>query len=159
MQYLAKVQKKAFLGGAELQLLAEQTSDSTWTLLAAERMVETTRLLAFQEGNLVLVEIDSLNQITSVQDATAWVLGLVEHYLTYGVTPEALEQEIERAERWRQSLTLKSQEVDRRALETAARRDEIQELERSLKQEREELETRWEALQQIQADAPPSAEG
>ena len=159
MQYLAKVQKKAFLGGAELQLLAEQTSDSTWTLLAAERMVETTRLLAFQEGNLVLVEIDSLNQITSVQDATAWVLGLVEHYLTYGVTPEALEQEIERAERWRQSLTLKSQEVDRRALETAARRDEIQELERSLKQEREELETRWEALQQIQADAPPPAEG
>ena len=155
MQYLAKVQKKAFLGGAELQLLAEQT----WTLLAAERMVETTRLLAFQEGNLVLVEIDSLNQITSVQDATAWVLGLVEHYLTYGVTPEALEQEIERAERWRQSLTLKSQEVDRRALETAARRDEIQELERSLKQEREELETRWEALQQIQADAPPPAEG
>jgi ABC-type uncharacterized transport system permease subunit len=159
MQYLAKVQKKAFLGGAELQLLAEQTSESTWTLLAAERMVETTRLLAFQEGNLVLVEIDSLNQITSVQDATAWVLGLVEHYLTYGVTPEALEQEIERAERWRQSLTLKSQEVDRRALETAARRDEIQELERSLKQEREELETRWEALQQIQADAPPPAEG
>ena len=128
-------------------------------LLAAERMVETTRLLAFQEGNLVLVEIDSLNQITSVQDATAWVLGLVEHYLAYGVTPEALEQEIERAERWRQSLTLKSQEVDRRALETAARRDEIQELERSLKQEREELETRWEALQQIQADAPPPAEG
>lgn len=159
MQYLAKVQKKAFLGGAELQLLAEQTSESTWTLLAAERIVETARLLAFQEGNLVLVEIDSLNQITSVQDATAWVLDLVEHYLVYGVTPEALGQEIERAERWRQSLTLKSQEVDRRALETAARRDEIQELERSLKQEREELETRWEALQQMQADAPPPGEG
>jgi hypothetical protein len=159
MQYLAKVQKKAFLGGAELQLLAEQTSESTWTRLAAERIVETARLLAFQEGNLVLVEIDNLNQITSVQDATAWVLDLVEHYLAYGVTPEALLQEIERAERWRQSLTLKSQEVDRRALETAARRDEIQELERSLKQEREELETRWDALQQIQADAPPPGEG
>lgn len=152
MQYLAKVQKKAFLGGAELLLLAEQTSESTWTRLPSERIVETTRLLAFQEGNLVLVDLDNLNQIVAVQDATPWVLGLVEHYLTYGVTPEALEQEIERAERWRQSLTLKSQEVDRRALETAARRDEIQELERSLKQEREELETRWQALQQMQAE-------
>lgn len=155
MQYLAKVQKKAFLGGAELLLLAEQTSESTWTLLSVERIVETTRLLAFQEGNLVLIELDNLNQIVSVQDATSWVLDLVEHYLAYGVTPEALEQEIERAERWRQSLTLKSQEVDRRALETAARRDEIQELERSLKQEREELETRWQALEQMKAELPP----
>jgi hypothetical protein len=158
MQYLAKVQKKAFLGGAELLLLAEQTSESTWTRLSSERMVETTRLLAFQEGNLVLVELDNLNQITAVQDATAWVLDLVEHYLVYGVTPEALEQEIERAERWRQSLTLKSQEVDRRALETAARRDEIQELERSLKQEREELETRWQALEKLRAEMPSPAE-
>lgn len=155
MQYLAKVQKKAFLGGAELLLLAEQTSESTWTLLSVERIVETTRLLAFQEGNLVLIELDNLNQIVSVQDATSWVLDLVEHYLAYGVTPEALEQEIERAERWRQSLTLKSQEVDRRALETAARRDEIQELERSLKQEREELEIRWQALEQMRDGAPP----
>jgi hypothetical protein len=152
MQYLAKVQKKAFLGGAELLLLAEQTSESTWALLSSERIVETTRLLAFQEGNLVLVELDNLNQIVSVQDATPWVLSLVEHYLVYGVTPEALEQEIERAERWRQSLTLKSQEVDRRALETAARRDEIQELERSIKQEREELEIRWQALERMKEE-------
>jgi chromosome segregation ATPase len=109
-------------------------------------------VLAFQEGALVLVELDGLNQVGTVEDATPWVLDLVDHYLSYGVTPEALEQEIERAERWRQSLTLKSQEVDRRALETAARRDEIQELERNLKQEREELEQRWDALKQKAAD-------
>ncbi|HIK45579.1 MAG TPA: hypothetical protein IGR64_11955 [Leptolyngbyaceae cyanobacterium M65_K2018_010] len=149
MQYLAKVQKKAFLGGAELALLAVRTSEATWERLSAERMVETTRLLAFQEGNLVLVELDNLNQITTIEDATPWVLSLVDQYLSYGITPEALEQEIERAERWRQSLTLKSQEVDRRALETAARRDEIQELERHLKQEREELESRWQTLKQL----------
>jgi predicted RNase H-like nuclease (RuvC/YqgF family) len=71
------------------------------------------------------------------------------------MTPAALEQEIERAERWRQSLTLKSQEVDRRALETAARRDEIQELERNLKQEQEELERRWQDLHQMK-DPPHS---
>jgi hypothetical protein len=157
MQYLAKVQKKAFLGGAELALLAVRTSEATWERIAPERLVETTRVLAFQEGALVLVELDGLNQVGTVEDATPWVLDLVDHYLSYGVTPEALEQEIERAERWRQSLTLKSQEVDRRALETAARRDEIQELERNLKQEREELEQRWDALKQKEADMTQAA--
>jgi predicted RNase H-like nuclease (RuvC/YqgF family) len=87
--------------------------------------------------------------VLAVEDAIPWVLTLVEQYLAYGITPAALEQEIERAERWRQSLTLKSQEVDRRALETAARRDEIQELERNLKQEREELEHRWQDLRHL----------
>jgi hypothetical protein len=148
MQYLAKVQKKAFLGGAELLLLAERTAEAKWELATSERIIETTKLLSFQEGNLVLVEINPQNQVISIQDAVPWVLDLIQHYLSHGMTPETLEQEIERAERWRQSLTLKSQDVDRRALETAARRDEIQELERSLKQEREELEARWQALEQ-----------
>ncbi len=143
MHYLAKVHKKAFLGGAELTLLAVQSSDTVWERLAKERLVDTPQLLVFPEGSLVLVEVDGSNQVLEVEDAIPWVLTLVEQYLAYGITPAALEQEIERAERWRQSLTLKSQEVDRRALETAARRDEIQELERSLKQEREELERRW----------------
>ena len=149
MHYLAKVQKKAFLGGAELTLLAVQSSDTVWERLAKERLVDTPQLLAFPEGSLVLVEVDGSNQVLEVEDAIPWVLTLVEQYLTYGITPAALEQEIERAERWRQSLTLKSQEVDRRALETAARRDEIQELERNLKQEQEELERRWQNLHQL----------
>jgi ABC-type uncharacterized transport system permease subunit len=155
MHYLAKVQKKAFLGGAELTLLAVQNSDTVWERLAKERSIETPRLLAFPEGSLVLVEVDGANQVVAVEDAIPWVLTLVEQYLTYGMTPAALEQEIERAERWRQSLTLKSQEVDRRALETAARRDEIQELERNLKQEQEELERRWQDLHQMK-DPPHS---
>jgi predicted RNase H-like nuclease (RuvC/YqgF family) len=152
MEYLAKVQKKAFLGGAELLLLAKRTSETTWELVSPERFVETSQLLSFQEGHLVLVELDAMNQISAVEDATPWVLSLVENYLAFGVTPEVLEQEIERAERWRQSLTLKSQEVDRRALETAARRDEIQELERNLKQERAELESRWQELEKLQGN-------
>lgn len=152
MQYLAKVQKKAFLGGAELTLLAVRTAEATWERMPAGRLVETTCVLAFQEGALVLVELDSLDQVTTAEDATTWVLDLVDHYLAYGITPEALGQELERAERWRQSLTLKSQEVDRRALETAARRDEIQELERHLKQEQEELEQRWNALKQRESE-------
>jgi hypothetical protein len=151
MQYLAKVQKKAFLGGAELLLLAQRQDETAWELLTSERIVETSSLIAFQEGHLVLVILDGLNQIEQVEDATPWVLTLIEQYLAYGVTPQSLEQEIERAERWRQSLTLKSQEVDRRALETAARRDEIQELERKLKLEQEQLEYRWSELASLEA--------
>lgn len=150
MQYLAKVQKKSFLGGAELLLMARQTSETVWELLPSERLIETTELLSFDEGQLVLVEMGVTNQVQSIEDATAWVLRLVDQYLAYGVTPEILRQEIERAERWRQSLTLKSQEVDRRALETAARRDEIQELERNLKQEREALEIRQAELEALE---------
>ena len=142
MQYLAKVQKKSFLGGAELLLLARQTSETVWELLPSEQVVETTELIAFQEGQLVLVEIGAAHRVQTVEDATLWILSMIDQFLAFGVTPEILRQEIERAERWRQSLTLKSQEVDRRALETAARRDEIQELERNLKQEREALEIR-----------------
>lgn len=151
MQYLAKVQKKSFLGGAELLLLAQQTTSTVWELLSLERIVKTDDLLAFNDGQLVIVEIDGAQKILLIEDATPWVLGVIHQYLTQGVTPETLQQEIERAERWRQSLTLKSQEIDRRALETAARRDEIQELERNLKQEQEALERRkveLEALEQ-----------
>ncbi|MBD0334955.1 MAG: hypothetical protein ICV62_05665 [Cyanobacteria bacterium Co-bin13] len=159
MQYLAKVQKKAFLGGAELLLLAQRQDETAWELLSSERIVETSNLIAFQEGHLVLVALDGLNQIERVEDATPWVLALVEQYLAYGVTPQALEQEIERAERWRQSLTLKSQEVDRRALETAARRDEIQELERKLKLEQEQLEVRRAELEALEARLNAAQEG
>ena len=83
--------KKSFLGGAELLLLAERTSEATWARVAPERSVETAKLISFQEGNLVLVDINHLNQVSSIQDALPWVLELVEDYLSYGMTPEALE--------------------------------------------------------------------
>lgn len=151
MQYLAKVQKKAFLGGAELLLLAQKTAEQQWEVLPSPQPLEKNDLIAFQEEQLVIVDVDGVDKITSMEDATPWILEIIEAYLTQGVTAEALAQEIERAERWRQSLTLKSQEVDRRALETAARRDEIQELERNLKQEQEALERRRLELEELEA--------
>lgn len=143
MQYLAKVDRASYLGGAVLKLLAKQIQACLWEKLAQETVAETEGVLGFNEGALVLVQLDEETaQITTVEDATPWVLSLVDSFLTRGITPDFLEQEVERAERWRQSLTLESQEVERRALETAARRDEIQELEKSLKIERAELERR-----------------
>ena len=142
MRYLAKVERASFLGNAVLQLLARQLDSYLWEKLTKEKTIETEIALGVGNGALILVDIEEeVFKVTAV-DAVPWVTMLVEQFLSQGITPEFLAKEAERAEQWRQSLTLESQEVERRALETAARRDEIQELERNLKIAREELEQR-----------------
>lgn len=144
MQYLAKVEKATFLGTATLQLVAQQVEPHLWECLTSTRTVQTATAIGFNEGALVLVRLSQGDGTTveAVDDALPWVLELIDTFLKRGITPEFLVQEAERAEQWRQSLTMDSQEVDRRTLEAAARRDEIQELEKNLKLERERLEER-----------------
>lgn len=160
MQYLAKVHAKASMassqlpsapssaqspalpvGSSQLQLLAVNTAEQTWELVAPPRMITVSHPVSANEQVLVLVNLDADEKVITVKDATAWVLNFVSEYLTLGITSKDLAEELERAEQWRQSLTLQSQEVRRRALETAARRDEIQDLEKRLKLEREMLES------------------
>ena len=141
MRYLAKVERTSFLGGAVLQLLAQQIEGYLWERLSQEKAVETEIALGVGDGAVILVELDeSETQVTAAEEAIPWLMHLVDTFLSQGITPDFLAEEAERAEQWRQSLTLESQEVERRALETVARRDEIQELEKSLKLAREELE-------------------
>lgn len=143
MRYLAKVERASFLGNAVLQLLARQVDDYLWERLPQEKSVETSIALGVGDGAIVLVDMEpEADKILAVEDVVPWLLAIIEQFLAQGVTPEFLTQEAERAEQWRQSLTLESQEVERRALETAARRDEIQELERNLKTAREDLDQR-----------------
>ena len=143
MRYLAKVERASFLGNAVLQLLARQVDDYLWERLSQEKSVETSIALGVGDGAIILVDMDpDADKILAVEDVVPWLITVVEQFLSQGVTPEFLTQEAERAEQWRQSLTLESQEVERRALETAARRDEIQELERNLKTAREDLDQR-----------------
>jgi len=145
MRYLAKVERASFLGNVALQLLARQVDEYLWEMLPDEAAVETDIALGVGNGAIVLLHIEHHNdqaKVTAAEDAVPWLLDLVNQFLSRGITPEFLAKEAERAEQWRQSLTLESQEVERRALETAARRDEIQELERNLKVARAELEQR-----------------
>ncbi|MEM0981280.1 MAG: hypothetical protein AAGH78_13530 [Cyanobacteria bacterium P01_H01_bin.58] len=143
MRYLAKVERAAFLGDAVLQLQARQIEDYLWEKLPQEKAIQTEIALGVGEGALVLVQTGEADEhVVAVEDALPWLIDIMEKFLAQGITPEFLAKEAERAEQWRQSLTLESQEVERRALETAARRDEIQELEKSLKLERAELEKR-----------------
>jgi hypothetical protein len=146
MQYLAKVHTKSSMGSThrgstQLQLLAVNTYEHTWNVVSPPRTITTSQSISMNEQALVLLELDADEKVVSVTDAAQWVLDFVSEYLSLGLTPKVLKEELERAEQWRQSLTLQSQEVRRRALETAARRDEIQDLEKRLKLERETLES------------------
>lgn len=142
MQYLAKVHSNRLHSITELQLLARKSSENRWEILVPQSVISTSKDVPFSEQMLLIAEIEDNDQVVSVADATEWVLSLITDYLSLDLTPKELESEIERAEQWRQSLTLQNQEVRRRTLETAARRDEIQNLEKRLKLDREMPERR-----------------
>ncbi|MBD1826159.1 hypothetical protein NDI47_25295 [Microcoleus vaginatus GB1-A2] len=151
MLYLAEVQNQDILGEWALQLLACQNSDDTWAILTEESFLRLPKDLAqnqinsatnvLNEGMLVLADIDENSNVLHIQSATNWVLELVEKYLTTGFTPDFLQQEAHKAEGWRQSLTLQSQELSRRLIEVEARREQIQNLEAKLHQEKQLLES------------------
>lgn len=138
MLYLAQVKKGDLDGEISLKLLACQKAEYTWAV-TNEGEVAAPNSDGYQDGALVLVET-AAGQVKSIQDATGWILELVEQYLSNGISPALLQEEVQRAEQWRQSLTLQSQELGRRALEMEARLDQIQELEESLKREKKQLE-------------------
>ncbi|MEL6471380.1 MAG: hypothetical protein AAFQ74_16770 [Cyanobacteria bacterium J06623_4] len=140
MQYLAKVNAKHSRGETALELLAFNASEHSWELMTPRKLITTNKDIPFNEQVLVLIEVEEEDRVVNAQDATEWVVDFVAEYLTVGLTPKGLAEELKRAEQWRQSLTLQSQEVRRRALETAARRDEIQNLEKRLKLESEAFE-------------------
>ncbi|MEG4284658.1 hypothetical protein QUB68_16135 [Microcoleus sp. A006_D1] len=144
MLYLAQVQKKEILGEISLQLLACQNSDETWAMLFQETVLTLPPDFAqnvLNEGMLVLADIGENSKVLNIEAATNWVLELVQKYLTTGFTPDFLQQEAQKAEEWRQSLTLQSQELSRRLIEVEARREQIQNLEAKLQQEKQLLES------------------
>ncbi|NMG05743.1 hypothetical protein [Brasilonema sp. UFV-L1] len=136
MLYLAQVHKNEFLNQFQLRLLAREETETMWTLIPEEAFILLGKGKPFTENLLLLVELSPTGDIERLEDATNWVLNLVKAYLTTGITPEFLRQEAERAEQWRQNLTLQNQDLARRSLELEARREQIQALEESLKRDK-----------------------
>ena len=144
MLHLAQVQKQQLSGEVGLRLLARQEAEHTWAVISEEVVIpahqamhDTSVALVLNEGLLVLVELSPTKKIESLQNATTWVLDLVQTYLSSGITPAFLQQETERAEEWRQTLTLQNQELARRLLELEARREQIEALEETFKRDKE----------------------
>ncbi|MBE9199858.1 MULTISPECIES: hypothetical protein [unclassified Nodularia (in: cyanobacteria)] len=136
MLYLAQVNKNKFLDKFQLRLLARQETETLWVLIPEETSILLGKVTTMSDHLLVLVQLSPTGEIESLEDASNWVLHLVQTYLTIGMTPAELQQEAERAESWRQSLTLQNQDLARRSLELEARREQIQALEESLKRDR-----------------------
>ncbi|MBD2294225.1 hypothetical protein H6G06_12150 [Anabaena sphaerica FACHB-251] len=133
MLYLAQVCKNDFLEQYQLRLLARQETEYLWSIISEETFILLGKVNTLSEKMLVLVKLSPTGEIEKIEDATTWVLSLVQTYLKTGITPEFLQQEAEQAEQWRQSLTLQNQDLARRTLELEARREQIQSLEESLK--------------------------
>jgi len=164
MLYLAQVQSQEVLGDRTLQLLACQNADDTWAILVEQSILTLSRdcvqnsnnslVNALNEGVLVLADIGENGDVLNMRSANNWVLELVEKHLTTGITPDFLQLEAEKAENWRQSLTLESQALSRRLIEVEARREQIQNLEAKLQQERQLLESTIDQLN-IPPATPP----
>jgi hypothetical protein len=146
MFYLAQVVKYGISSNKlGFKLLASQEAEHTWVLVSdrsaildVETLIGDCCPFTLAEGLLVLLELSpDSSQVYSIHNAANWVLELVQTYLTTGITPLFLQQEMERAEKWRQTLTLQTQELSRRALEVEARREQIQALETNVRREQE----------------------
>ncbi|KAB8314046.1 hypothetical protein SD81_039195 [Tolypothrix campylonemoides VB511288] len=135
MLYLAQIHKNDFLDQLQLRLLAREEAENMWVIIPEEAFILLGKSNTLTE-KLVLVELSPTGDIERLEDATNWVLNLVKAYLTTGITPEFLQEEADRAEQWRQNLTLQNQDLARRSLELEARREQIQALEESLKRDK-----------------------
>lgn len=146
MLYLAQVVGKNPDGLAKLKLLAIEKAAYTWVPLTEETYLTTSEANAYENNVFLKVRLTGSKQgskeVEWVEEATDWLLGFLNEYLSIGLSPEQLRDEAERAEQWRQSLTLRSQELARRDLEIEARHEQMQQLEENIHQERKKLE-RW----------------
>ena len=139
MLYLAQVKKNLTSGGIELQLLAHQQSEHIWEVgdLASMPLSQRDGL---SDGLLVLVDLGENHETLEIREAKDWVLNLVQQYLSNSaITPEFVAQEQARIEKWRQELTTQNQDLTRLRLEIETRREQLQELEASLKEEKDKL--------------------
>lgn len=141
MLHLAQVEKIGSSGETGLRLLALQRSEYSWAVISDQQTVPFDGATEHGEGTLVLATLSEAQEVMHVESANRWLIDIIQTFLKNGITPAFLQAESERAEQWRQNLTLQSQDLDRRALELEARREQIEQLEETLKREKKQMET------------------
>ena len=140
MLYLAQVEIDPDSKKTQLQVLAHQKSEYVWSLDNSHTIL-LTQESSLCAGVLVLVEIDADEQIISIQHAQEWILSILQQHLTENaINPQFIKTEQSKVEKWRQEITARNLELNRRALEIETRREQLQELEQELKRDREELD-------------------
>ncbi len=131
MLYLAQVIKNPYLSELQLQLLAGETAKNLWEKDSGKLYPET--LKGFNEGVLVLVEVDEKQQILRIDSARDWILSILQEFLSEPkLTTEFIQQEEAKIQEWRQEMTTKNLDLTRRQLEIETQREQIQAIEESL---------------------------
>jgi hypothetical protein len=162
MRYLAQVIVEEQASHPKLLLLAQQASEYTWLPLSGT-VISGSELRGpgcsgieqlLHQGQLLLVKYSDDGQILSCEDATPWILELIQTYLSQGLSIQFLRDEAERAEQCRQALTLEKQAISQQLLENESRREELQTLEENLKRERQLLDQLAHQLKGNMNDAP-----
>lgn len=139
MLNLAQVQIDSTSGKTQLQVLARQISEHIWEVATSDTL-SLAKESSLGEGVLVLVELSEDRQIISIQEAKDWILTILQQHLTKNaIDHQFIIDEQSKVEQWRQEITAQNLELNRRALEIETRREQLQELEQTLKQDREEL--------------------
>ena len=140
MLYLAQVEIHPNSEEIQLKILARQESEYIWSVDRCETIL-LAKESSLCQGVLVLVEIGSDRQVISIQNAREWILSILQQHLTKNaINPQFIESEQSKVEKWRQEITARNLELNRRALEIETRREQLQELEHELKRDREELD-------------------
>lgn len=141
MLCLAQVETKESVDQAELRIIARQRSEYAWAIVNEQDTLPCVKATQYAQGALVLLRLSDTREVLEISDAKEWLLDIIRTLLITGITPQFLQEEFERTEQWRQTLTLQSQDLDRRALELEARREQLEQLEENLKREKKQLET------------------
>ena len=173
MQYLAELQKNqaAFgLGGnSSIRLLARNTGENVWLPITNEQVLsiqDSSQAKEFKDGQMVIAEVTSSNQVQSLQDASKKIVNILQAFSRSQDKYKSAEEEVEQ---WKQSLNFQSQELHRREQELEqkeleleqldARRQEVEELEGNFAKERHEIEQLRKSIEadRGQAEAKASA--
>lgn len=140
MLCLAQVETEQSDDRSELRILARQRSEYAWAIAKEQDTLPCVQATDYPQGSLVLVTLSDTREVLAISDIKDWLLDIIRTLLVTGITPQFLQKEAEQAEHWRQDLTLRSQDLDRRVLELEARREQLEQLEETLKREKKQME-------------------
>ena len=155
--YLAEVKKqsKGFMGGSEtkLRLLAYQRNDQTWVSEQSDDLIPAEQACAFGDGALVMVNLDGSRKLQDEPQPAG--SQLVADLQKFSRLSDKVKEQEEEIEGWKQSLTIQSNELNRREMEMEERWDELENMEEelaALEKQRQETATAKEELAKLKED-------
>ena len=157
MLYLAEVkkQKSGFMGSeTKLKLLAYQRNDQSWVSEQGEDLIAADQAGNFGDGALVMVNLDASRKIQNEPQPAG--NKLVANLQQFSRQLEKLKGKEEEIEDWKQSLTVQSNELNRREMEMEARWEELDNMEEELQfleQQRQETEAAKAEFAKLQEEA------